>query len=52
MAFRKISVAPSAFLSRWIWVIRMFAFTAKTKPGGVCFTQDSNVAADGKRRKV
>ena len=33
-------------------VIRMFAFSAKTKPGGVASTQFCSVAADGSRRNV
>ena len=52
MAFRKISVACPAFLSRRMCVMRMCAFTAKTKPSGVASTQAASVAAAGKRRNV
>src|ERR1035438_10671706 len=41
MAFRKISVACSAFFSRRMCVIRMLAFTAKTNPARVAPTQAS-----------
>ena len=52
IALKKISVACSAFFSRWMWVIRMFAFTAKTKPGPTASTQFFSVEAEGSRRKV
>ena len=52
MVLKNSSVACSAFFSRRMWVIRMLAFTAKTKPAGVASTQAASVAAAGSRRKV
>jgi hypothetical protein len=52
MAFKKLSVACSAFLKRRMCVMRMLAFTAKTKPAGVASTQAASVVAAGRSRKV
>ena len=50
--FRNSSVASSAFFSRRICVIRMFALTANTNPGRVASTQFASVEAEGRRRNV